>query len=66
MDVRDCQLIRLPEVMRLVGLSRSTVLKMVAEGAFPAPILIGKRAVAWRVRDVIAWIEDRPPTRPTE
>ena len=39
--------IRLPEVMQRFGLSRSTVLRMVADGRLPKPRKIGARAVAW-------------------
>lgn len=39
--------IRLPEVMRRFGLSRSTVLRMVEDGRLPKPRKIGARAVAW-------------------
>jgi prophage regulatory protein len=32
---------------------------MVARGAFPRPIRLGKRAVGWRERDVTEWLESR-------
>ena len=54
------RLLRLPEVCALVGLSRSPVLRRVAEGLFPRPVSLGARAVAWRSTDVAAWIESRP------
>lgn len=63
MDVRDYQLLRLREVLELVGISRSKLYAMVAAGEFPGPVLVGRRAVAWRARDVIAWIEARPTVR---
>ena len=53
------ELIRRPEVERRVQLSRSSIYSMLAEGAFPSPIRIGRRAVAWRVKDIEDWIRCR-------
>lgn len=50
---------RRPDVERLVGLSRSTLYAMMAEGSFPKPIKLGKRAVGWREVDVLDWLESR-------
>ncbi len=54
------RLLRLPEVLRMTGLSRSTLYRLIGEGRFPAPVRIGPRAVAWRERDVLEWQETRP------
>lgn len=54
------QLLRLPEVSKCVGLSKSGIYKGVREGWFPAPILLGsKRAVAWPESFVQSWIAAR-------
>ncbi|GHE95122.1 AlpA family phage regulatory protein [Aliiroseovarius zhejiangensis] len=50
---------RRPDVEQLVGLSRSTLYAMMAEGTFPKPIKLGKRAVGWRAIDIEAWFEAR-------
>ncbi|WP_331250784.1 helix-turn-helix transcriptional regulator [Thalassobacter stenotrophicus] len=47
------------QVEVLVGLSRSTIYAMMAENAFPKPVLLGRRAVGWRASDVTAWLETR-------
>ncbi|MEQ8837055.1 helix-turn-helix transcriptional regulator [Haliea sp.] len=52
-------LLRLPEVIKLTGLSRSAVYAMASSGIFPRPIKIGPRASAWLEREVIDWIEAR-------
>ena len=54
------QLLRLPVVLRVTGLGRSTVYRMIAEHAFPAPVKLSKRAVAWRGEDVRRWTSARP------
>ena len=53
------RLIRRPDVQHVTGLSRSTIYAMMAEGTFPKPVKLGKRAVAWREADVTAWLESR-------
>jgi prophage regulatory protein len=54
------QLVRLPVVLKVTGLSRSTIYRMVAEHTFPPPVQIGKRAVAWRLDGVGRWALGRP------
>ncbi|WP_342747466.1 helix-turn-helix transcriptional regulator [Tropicimonas sediminicola] len=52
-------MLRRPEVQARVGLSRSTIYDMMALGAFPRPVRIGRRAVAWRESDITAWMNGR-------
>ena len=52
--------LRYPEVVKRTGFSRSTLERMVADDAFPAPRQIGARAVAWLESEVTAWMNDRP------
>ena len=40
-------ILRLPAVKARTGLSRSTIYQRVAEGSFPKPVNLGKRAVGW-------------------
>jgi prophage regulatory protein len=53
------RIVRLPGVIAMVALSRSTVLNKVAAGEFPAPIHLGARARGWIEAEVLAWIEAR-------
>jgi len=50
---------RLPTVIQATGLGRSTRYRLVARGAFPAPVQLGPRAVAWRWSDLDRWSESR-------
>jgi len=52
-------LLRLPAVLHLTGLARSTVYRMVADHTFPAPVRIAKRAVAWRREELQRWTRPR-------
>lgn len=52
--------LRMPTVMRMTGLGRSTIYRMIAESKFPSPVRLGTRAVAWRRTDLDRWSEARP------
>jgi len=52
--------LRMPSLLRITGLGRSTIYRMVATNSFPRPVKIGHRAVAWRRSEVETWIEGRP------
>jgi prophage regulatory protein len=53
-------LLRLPEVRRLTGLSRSSIYRLEAISGFPARVRLSERATAWRADEVLAWVEARP------
>jgi len=46
-----------------LGLSKSTIYGMIAEGEFPAPVKLGKQAVGWRQADIERWKSEREETR---
>ena len=52
--------LRLPAVMKITGLGRSTIYRMVAAKTFPSPVRIANRAIAWRRADLDRWSESRP------
>ena len=56
-------LIRISEVCRVVGLSRSEIYRLIALGDFPKQIPLGARAVAWDADEVQAWVYDRIESR---
>jgi prophage regulatory protein len=53
-------LVRLPAVLALVGLSRTQIYRLMSAGQFPTPVRISARSIAWRMAELIAWIETRP------
>lgn len=57
------RLLRLPDVLGRVGMSRTSLYESVGAGAFPAPIPIGVRSVAWLESEVSAWIQARVERR---
>jgi len=48
--------LRLSEVIRRTGLSRSTIYLRVNKGTFPPPFKIGVRAIAWLQAEVDEWL----------
>ena len=56
MDMND-KIIRMPETMRITTLKRSTIAKLLRNGAFPAPIKLLGHINAWKEKDIFAWIE---------
>lgn len=56
------QLIRLPELLRLIPVCRGTIWNWYRSGKFPRPVRIGGRA-AWVRAEVDAWIADRKKER---
>ena len=59
-EVTPPAILRLPEVMRLPGLGRSTIYRLLAAGQFPSPVQLSVRAVGWRRSDVDHWTAERP------
>lgn len=58
--------IRLPEVMHICGLSRSTVYDLISRNAFPAQISLGGKNVAWVASEVGRWMDERIAARSQE
>ena len=54
------EFLRLPSVIRRIGLGRSTIYRLIAERKFPSPVRLSGRAVGWRRSDLDRWSETRP------
>jgi prophage regulatory protein len=52
--------IRLREVSRLTGLSRSSVYRLESAGNFPRRVKLSERASAWKCSEVKQWLAERP------
>ncbi len=55
----QAEVLRLPQVIRVTGLCRSTIYQMEAEQRFPRRIKISTRAVGWLHAEVQAWLTNR-------
>ena len=52
--------LRIRTVVRMTGLGRSTIYRLMADKKFPNPVRLGPRAIAWRRGDLERWSEARP------
>jgi prophage regulatory protein len=50
---------RKSEVLLLVRFSKATLHRKIKSGAFPAPLKISDRIVAWRRTEIYEWISKR-------
>ena len=53
------RILRLPAVIQLTGLSRSTIYLRIAEARFPKPVSLGGRAVGWLEAEIQEWLQRR-------
>ena len=62
------RLVRISEVVRLTGLSRSYVYSLAAEGRFPKsiPLVPGGKSRAWVLSEVHDWLSQRIAERALE
>ena len=56
----DIRLIRLPEVRKMTGLSRTRIYELEREGRFPRRRKLSERACAWVAAEVQEWARSRP------
>ena len=57
-EIAGKRLIRVPEVLRRVGFSRTTMYELIKEGRFPDKVIIWARSVAFVESEIDAWIEN--------
>lgn len=53
------QLVRLPVVVSMTGLSKSEIYRRIALGVFPRPTKLGYRTSAWSADEVSRWVGAR-------
>ena len=53
------RLVRINEVMKRVGISKSTIYLYMERGEFPRPVPVGKRSVAWVESEIDEYIAAR-------
>ncbi|MEN5207984.1 AlpA family phage regulatory protein [Stenotrophomonas terrae] len=58
----ELQLLRRGEVMKKVGIGKSTLYKLIREGGFPPPVRVGASST-WVESEVDAWITARVQLR---
>ncbi|WP_319550376.1 AlpA family phage regulatory protein [Desulfogranum marinum] len=53
------QIYRRKEVLKMIGISNSTLYEWISAGDFPKSIKMGKRSVGWLESDLNNWIESK-------
>jgi prophage regulatory protein len=62
----NTKILRLPEVMRLTGLGRSSIYIKISDGCFPKQIPLGVRSVGWLSNEIENWINRQISIRDDE
>jgi prophage regulatory protein len=55
--VNSLRMLRMPEVIRKVGLCRSEISDRVRKGEFPRPVPLGKRAVGFPQHEIDGYLD---------
>jgi prophage regulatory protein len=58
------RVIRIAEVKKLTGLSRSSIYLMIKKRTFPAQLKLSMRSSGWLLSEVKKWVDDRVRDRP--
>ncbi len=53
------KIIKIPEVIEMTGLSKSTIYVLISRGEFPAQLKLSERASGWTLSSVEDWIDSR-------
>jgi len=57
--IAGTRILRLPQVMKLTGLSRATIFRLEKKEQFAPRVKLSLRAVGWTQESVFAWIDSR-------
>lgn len=58
-DKLEFRILRMKDVMKVTGLSRSAIYQKVADDQFPKQIKLGERAAGWLSDEVIGWLNSQ-------
>ena len=58
-NVQSKQILRLNDVIKKIGLSRSSIFKMIDANSFPQSISLNERAIGWLASEIDDWIDSR-------
>jgi prophage regulatory protein len=64
--VIEDKIYRITEVAKMVGLSSSTIYKLIKQGDFPKQIQLTERSVGWDGSDLKNWIDSKKPINRSE
>ncbi|CAM3511465.1 helix-turn-helix transcriptional regulator [Bordetella flabilis] len=50
---------RISELVKIVGVSKTTIYELIARGDFPSPVGLTGKAVGWRASEIERWVGTR-------
>lgn len=53
------RIVRIPEASKRIGLSRASIYRLMAIGAFPKALKLSERAIGWKEEDLNDWLASR-------
>tara|TARA_R110001599_G_scaffold336565_1_gene554387 strand:- start:30829 stop:31050 length:222 start_codon:yes stop_codon:yes gene_type:complete len=56
-EIKIQPLIRMPQLLRVIPLSRNTIYKKMRDGSFPQSVKLSSNSVAWRESDIVDWLD---------
>ncbi|NOQ93190.1 MAG: AlpA family phage regulatory protein [Methylophaga sp.] len=59
-------IIRLNDVKKMTGLSRSSIYDLISKGLFPKQIKLTPRSSGWVLSEIQQWLDDRIAARDAE
>ncbi|WP_421247197.1 helix-turn-helix transcriptional regulator [Aeromonas jandaei] len=59
----DFRLLKIREVISIVGLSKPTIYLKIKEGTFPRQVTLGPKSVAWIEGEINDWITEKMAER---
>jgi len=62
----NSEFIRLPEVLYLTGLGKTSIYKLMNTNSFPKPTSFGARRIAWKRSDIQTWIKSKIQARKSQ
>ena len=54
------RILRIKDILKITGMSNSTIYELIKSNEFPRPKRLGKRAVGWLPEDIKNWLDSRP------
>lgn len=60
LEINTRRIIRWDEVMKIVGLSKSSIERLIARNEFPAPVRLSHRAIGFHLHELTSWIDSLP------
>ena len=62
-DIGIDPIIRTNDLVRLLGIHKTTLWRWVQAGEFPEPLRMNRNTIGWRISTIEAWLESCEVTR---